>query len=70
MSGDRARLGLGPAAKKARLVRGFFGRQPVHCTWQLSPRCESFCHFCEHWADGEAESLDTEGCVEVAERLR
>jgi MoaA/NifB/PqqE/SkfB family radical SAM enzyme len=69
MSEDRARLGLGTAAKKARLVRGFFGRQPIHCTWQLSPRCESFCHFCEHRADGEADGLDTQGCIEVAERL-
>jgi len=50
-------------------VRAFFRGQPVHCTWQLSPRCESFCHLCDHRAEAAAESLDTEGCRQVAERL-
>ena len=60
---------LAPTAKKARLVRAFFGGQPVHCTWQLSPRCESFCHLCDHRAESAVDSLDTEGCRQVAERL-
>ena len=30
--------------------------EPVHCTWQLSPRCESFCHLCEHRAETPATS--------------
>jgi MoaA/NifB/PqqE/SkfB family radical SAM enzyme len=41
----------------------------VHCTWQLLPRCESFCQFCDHRAEAAAEALDTEGCARVAERL-
>ena len=60
---------LSPVAKKARLVRGFLGGRPVHCTWQLSPRCESFCHCCEHRAESASGDLDTAGCLEVAERL-
>jgi MoaA/NifB/PqqE/SkfB family radical SAM enzyme len=41
----------------------------VHCTWQLSPRCESFCQFCDHRAESEAEALDARGCGDVADRL-
>jgi len=50
-------------------VRTFLGGRPIHCTWQLSPRCESFCHFCDHRAESAADALDTEGCAGVAERL-
>jgi MoaA/NifB/PqqE/SkfB family radical SAM enzyme len=55
--------------RKARLVGAFLAGRPVHCTWQLLPRCESFCLFCDHRAEAAAEGLDTEGCTEVAERL-
>lgn len=61
--------GATTGARKARLVRNFLAGRPVHCTWQLLPRCESFCLFCEHRAEAAAEGLDTEGCAEVAEGL-
>lgn len=57
------------SARKARLVRGYLAGAPVHCTWQLSQRCESFCHLCEHRAEGAAEELDAAGCARVAEAL-
>jgi MoaA/NifB/PqqE/SkfB family radical SAM enzyme len=60
---------LSGASKKARLARAFFQGEPVHCTWQLSPRCESFCHFCEHRAESAADELDTAGCAAVAAEL-
>ncbi|HSD66512.1 MAG TPA: radical SAM protein [Vicinamibacteria bacterium] len=60
---------LSSAARKARLVRAFLAGEPVHCTWQLSPRCESFCQFCEHRAESAAEELDTAGCAAVAAEL-
>jgi len=60
---------LSSASKKARLARAFLRAEPVHCTWQLSPRCESFCHFCEHRAESAAEELDTAGCAAVAVEL-
>ena len=60
---------LSPVAKKARLVRSYLAGRPVHCTWQLSPRCESFCHLCEHRMESAADDLDTDGCLEVAEKL-
>jgi MoaA/NifB/PqqE/SkfB family radical SAM enzyme len=63
---DRALTG---AAKRARLLRAFVRGEPVHCTWQLSPRCESFCHFCDHRSDSAAEELGADSCVEVAGAL-
>jgi hypothetical protein len=49
---------LKAASKKARLARAFLRGEPVHCTWQLSPRCEAFCHLCEHRAEGQGDELD------------
>ena len=60
---------LSGAAKKARLARAFLAGEPVHCTWQLSPRCESFCHFCEHRAESAGEELDTAACAAVSAEL-
>jgi MoaA/NifB/PqqE/SkfB family radical SAM enzyme len=60
---------LSGAAKRARLLRAFLAGEPVHSTWQLSPRCESFCHFCEHRAEHAAEELDTGAWAGVAEEL-
>jgi MoaA/NifB/PqqE/SkfB family radical SAM enzyme len=60
---------LPAAARKARLVRTYLRGAAVHCTWQLSPRCESFCHLCEHRAESAGEELDAPGCARVAEDL-
>jgi MoaA/NifB/PqqE/SkfB family radical SAM enzyme len=60
---------LSGAAKKARLVRAFLRGEPVHSTWQLSPRCESFCHFCEHRADSAGEELDAGAWAAVSAGL-
>ena len=64
--GDRA---LSSGSKKARLVRAFLRGEAVHCTWQLSPRCESFCHLCEHRTESEGEELDAPACAAVAAEL-
>ncbi len=60
---------LSTAARKARLLRAYLAGAPVHCTWQLSPRCESFCQACEHRAESASEELDTAACQGVAEAL-
>jgi len=60
---------LSGAGKKARLVRAFLGGEPVHSTWQLSPRCESFCHFCEHRAESAGEELDAAAWAAVSAEL-
>jgi MoaA/NifB/PqqE/SkfB family radical SAM enzyme len=60
---------LSGASRKARLVGTFLRGEPVHCTWQLSPRCESFCHFCDHRADAAAGALDAAACAAVAAEL-
>jgi MoaA/NifB/PqqE/SkfB family radical SAM enzyme len=63
------RPALSGASRKARLARAFLRGDPVHCTWQLSPRCESFCHFCEHRAEAGADEIDAAACAAVAEEL-
>jgi len=60
---------LGTALKKARLIGGFFRGQPISCTWQVTPRCGSFCMFCEHRAEGTTGELDLAGCRQVAAAL-
>ncbi len=61
--------GLSSTSRKARLVRAYVRGEPVHCTWQLSPRCESFCHFCDHRAEGSTGELDASSCAAVAAEL-
>jgi MoaA/NifB/PqqE/SkfB family radical SAM enzyme len=41
----------------------------VHCTWQLSPRCDAFCHLCEHRAEAAGDELDAAACRAVAAEL-
>ena len=65
----KPRGALSSAARKTRLVRGYLKGAPVHCTWQLSPRCESFCHLCDHRAEAAADELDAAGCARVADAL-
>ena len=60
---------LSSASRKARLVRAYLRGEPVHCTWQLSPRCESFCHFCDHRAEASGQELDAAACAAVAAEL-
>ena len=60
---------LGPARKKARLVKAWVVGRPIWCTWQLTPRCGSLCVFCEHRSEGAGIELDEEGCRRVAQTL-
>jgi len=60
---------LKAASKKARLARAFLRGEPVHCTWQLSPRCDAFCHLCEHRAEGPGDELGSAACAAVAAEL-
>jgi MoaA/NifB/PqqE/SkfB family radical SAM enzyme len=68
MSGPGA-AALSAAARKTRLVHTYLRGAAVHCTWQLSPRCESFCHLCEHRAEAAGDELDAAGCARVADDL-
>lgn len=61
--------GVGAGLRRARLARSFFAGAPIHCTWQLTPRCESFCHLCEHRSESESQELDAEACARVADTL-
>lgn len=55
--------------RKARLLRSYLRGRPVWASWQVTRRCGSFCHFCEHRAEGAFDELDTAGCERVADAL-
>jgi len=40
-----------PETKKLRLLRGYLGRHPIWCTWQVTYRCNFRCRFCSYWHD-------------------
>jgi MoaA/NifB/PqqE/SkfB family radical SAM enzyme len=60
---------LSAGAKRARLLATFLKGRPVWCTWQVAPRCASFCVFCDHRADGTTGELDLPGCRAVVREL-
>jgi hypothetical protein len=60
---------LPAGSKKARLAGAFLRGGPVHCTWQLSPRCDALCHLCEHRGATAGDELDTSACAAVAAEL-
>jgi MoaA/NifB/PqqE/SkfB family radical SAM enzyme len=43
--------------------------RPIWCSWQLTPRCEAACAFCEHHLEGGGEGLDLAGCRRIVEQL-
>jgi MoaA/NifB/PqqE/SkfB family radical SAM enzyme len=60
---------LSAGAKRARLLAAFLKGRPVWCTWQVTPRCGSFCALCDHRAEGETGELDLSGCRAVVREL-
>ncbi len=56
-------------AKRTRLLATFLKGGPVWCTWQVTPRCGSFCGFCDHRAEGTTGELDLAGCRSVVREL-
>ena len=45
-------------SRKLRLVGAYVKGLPIWCSWQVTPRCASFCVFCEHRAEGAFEEAD------------
>ncbi len=56
-------------SRKLRLLAGYVKGLPIWCSWQVTPRCASFCAFCEHRAEGAFEELDLAGIRRVSEEL-
>ncbi len=42
---------LPPTVKKRRLLRAYWARRPVWCSWQVTYRCNYRCGFCHYWRD-------------------
>jgi MoaA/NifB/PqqE/SkfB family radical SAM enzyme len=55
--------------KKARLVAAFLKGRPIWCSWQVTPRCESACAFCDHRAEAGAPSPDLGSCRTIVREL-
>lgn len=56
-------------ARKLRLARAYLSGRPVWCSWQVTRRCQAFCHLCEHRLEGAELELDLPSCRRVAEQL-
>ncbi|HEY5908767.1 MAG TPA: radical SAM protein [Vicinamibacteria bacterium] len=56
-------------SRKLRLLAGYVKGLPIWCSWQVTPRCASFCAFCEHRAEGAFEELELAGIRRVSEEL-
>jgi MoaA/NifB/PqqE/SkfB family radical SAM enzyme len=69
MTASAAVRPLSAAHRKARLLAAYLRRQPVWCTWQVTPRCGALCHLCDHRTEGALDELDLEGCRTVADAL-
>jgi MoaA/NifB/PqqE/SkfB family radical SAM enzyme len=52
-------------ARGLRLLRSYLTRGPIWCSVQVTPRCESYCAFCEH----RAEAAESEIAVSEFERI-
>ena len=38
-------------AKRLRVARNYFTRNPLWCAWQVTYRCNFRCRFCHYWHD-------------------
>jgi MoaA/NifB/PqqE/SkfB family radical SAM enzyme len=56
-------------SKKARLVAGYLKGRPIWCTWQVVPRCESACAFCDHRSESGAPEPELESCRRIVREL-
>ena len=56
-------------SKKARLVASYLRGRPIWCSWQVTPRCEGACAFCDHRAEAGDAQPDLESCRKIVEEL-
>jgi MoaA/NifB/PqqE/SkfB family radical SAM enzyme len=56
-------------SKKARLVAAYLKGRPIWCSWQVTPRCEGACAFCDHRAEAGDSQPDLESCRRIVDEL-
>jgi MoaA/NifB/PqqE/SkfB family radical SAM enzyme len=56
-------------SKKARLVAAYLKGRPIWCSWQVTPRCEGACAFCDHRSDSGAPQPELESCRAIVREL-
>jgi MoaA/NifB/PqqE/SkfB family radical SAM enzyme len=56
-------------SKKARLVAAYLSGRPIWCSWQIVPRCEGACAFCDHRSESGMPQPDLESCRIIVREL-
>jgi MoaA/NifB/PqqE/SkfB family radical SAM enzyme len=56
-------------SKKARLVAAYLKGAPIWCSWQVTPRCEGACAFCDHRAESGISQPEIESCRNIVREL-
>ena len=56
-------------SKKAKLVAAYLQGRPIWCSWQVSPRCEGACAFCDHRSESGAPQPELESCRVIVREL-
>jgi MoaA/NifB/PqqE/SkfB family radical SAM enzyme len=56
-------------SKKARLVAAYLKGRPIWCSWQVTPRCEGACAFCDHRSEAGVPQPELESCRAIARAL-
>ncbi len=56
-------------SKKARLVAAYLKGRPIWCSWQVTPRCEGACAFCDHRSEAGVPQPELESCRVIAREL-
>ena len=56
-------------SKKARLVAAYLRGRPIWCSWQVTPRCEGACAFCDHRGESGDPQPDLDSCRKIVDEL-
>ena len=56
-------------SKKARLVAAYLKGRPIWCSWQVTPRCEGPCAFCDHRSESGIAQPELESCRKIVREL-
>ncbi len=56
-------------SKKARLVAAYLKGRPIWCSWQVTPRCDGPCAFCDHRSDSGAPQPELDSCRAIVREL-
>jgi len=56
-------------SKKAKLVAAYLKGRPIWCSWQVTPRCDGPCAFCDHRSEAGLAQPELESCRKIVREL-